>query len=108
MSMADAAKSSAVYYAAEHRLVIEVIFSPQEAALFGLLVRNQGRIVPKDIQIGELWPIHADEPQNPDNTTSVHLHNIRAKLAPISIEVAKGTGLRLLGKMEIDWSVPDL
>ena len=106
--MTEHAKSAATYYAAEHRLVIEVIFGPQEAALFGLLARNRGRIVPHDIKITELWPHHADEPGNPESVAAVHLHHLRAKLAPISIETCPKTGLRLNGKLEIDWSVPDL
>jgi len=82
MALTDFAKSTAIYHASEHRLVIEILLSPQEAALFGLLARAHGRIVPTDIQTSELWPISADEPKDADNTRAAHLHNLRTKLAP--------------------------
>jgi DNA-binding response OmpR family regulator len=79
----------------------EVELTPQEAQLFGLLVRMQPHVTSTMRLAAMIWP--AQLPVMPENHVRVVACRIRKKLAgfPISLVARKGYGYRLAGKVEI-------
>ena len=75
----------------------QVILSKNEIIIFDLLVKNQGKIVPRDDIINYLWD---SEEFVDDNTLTVNINRLRNKLEMIElknvIETRRGQGYILL------------
>lgn len=75
----------------------QVILSKNEIIIFDLLVKNQGKIVPRDDIINYLWN---SEEFVDDNTLTVNINRLRNKLEMIElknvIETRRGQGYILL------------
>lgn len=73
-----------------------VTLSTNEAKIFGLLLRQKGRVVTRDDLMTRLWQ---SESFIDDNTLSVNVNRLRQKLEELTdaeiIETKRGTGYRL-------------
>lgn len=80
-------------------------FTPQEAAIFGALLKRLNRVVQKDFLRGEMYPHEQDEPDDAERNLRVQVSKIRHKIdgVPITIKNVWGTGYIASGYVEINW-----
>lgn len=84
----------------------KVFLTEKESLVLGVLVRAKGRVVPHELFTRDLYPIIADEPDNPKETLNQFIHRLRVKLEPfgIRIETKQGLGWSFpIGQLAVDW-----
>lgn len=101
---------SAVFRYGDHAICLdgrEIHLDNMGADLLAVLAKNHGRVVTSETLMATLWPINADEPEDPDNVMRQHLFKLRHKLegTGLVLESVKGVGVRLMGEFTTDWSV---
>jgi two-component system OmpR family response regulator len=74
------------------RAGVGVELSPRECAVLELLMRERGRIVPRDRIVAEAWP-RDEEPRS--NVLEVLIRRIREKIGTESIQTVRGVGYRI-------------
>jgi two-component system OmpR family response regulator len=71
---------------------VGVELSPRECAVVALLMRERGRIVPRDRIVAQAWP-RDEEPRS--NVLEVLIRRIREKIGTDSIQTVRGIGYRI-------------
>jgi DNA-binding response OmpR family regulator len=74
------------------RAGVGVELSPRECAVVELLMRERGRIVPRDRIVANAWP-RDEEPRS--NVLEVLIRRIREKIGTDSIQTVRGVGYRI-------------
>jgi two-component system OmpR family response regulator len=74
------------------RAGVGVELSPRECAVVELLMRERGRIVPRDRIVAQAWP-RDEEPRS--NVLEVMIRRIREKLGAETIQTVRGVGYRI-------------
>jgi DNA-binding response OmpR family regulator len=71
---------------------VGVELSPRECAVVELLMRERGRIVPRDRIVANAWP-RDEAPRS--NVLEVLIRRIREKIGTDSIQTVRGVGYRI-------------
>jgi two-component system OmpR family response regulator len=75
---------------------VRVELTPRECAIVGLLMREHGRVVPRERILAQAWP---DDPEHNSNVLEVLIKRIREKIdRPFGVEslrTVRGVGYRL-------------
>jgi DNA-binding response OmpR family regulator len=74
------------------RAGVGVELSPRECAVLELLMRERGRIVPRDRIVAQAWP-RDEEPRS--NVLEVLIRRIREKIGTEAIQTVRGVGYRI-------------
>jgi two-component system, OmpR family, response regulator len=74
------------------RAGVGVELSPRECAVLELLMRERGRIVPRDRIVAQAWP-RDEEPRS--NVLEVLIRRIREKIGSEAIQTVRGVGYRI-------------
>ena len=74
------------------RAGVGVELSPRECAVVAILMRERGRIVPRDRIVANAWP-RDEEPRS--NVLEVLIRRIREKIGSDSIQTVRGVGYRI-------------
>jgi two-component system OmpR family response regulator len=74
------------------RAGVGVELSPRECTVLELLMRERGRIVPRDRIVANAWP-RDEEPRS--NVLEVLIRRIREKIGTDSIQTVRGVGYRI-------------
>src|SRR5690349_7771610 len=74
------------------RAGVGVGLSPRECAVLELLMRERGRIVPRDRIVAQAWP-RDEEPRS--NVLEVLIRRIREKIGTEAIQTVRGVGYRI-------------
>ena len=74
------------------RAGVGVELSPRECAVLELLMRERGRIVPRDRIVAQAWP-RDEEPRS--NVLEVLIRRIREKIGTEEIQTVRGVGYRI-------------